>query len=671
MTKKAPPSSSPYRPSTKLRRQASFERSAAESASLVRMVQVVSPSATLDGFHLDMGALLRFMDIATCAAAEKHSRVNCVTVAMGDVVVENVPIVGDLLVLVAEPVLAGNTSLEIALTVSSERGDERRMVCEAFFTYVTTRGATGEKQQVPPLAPGSSEHVAWAKRSAAYRKALLAVESKANDAPPLPPRGGVGVFECTEVVLPAHQNHMGHTFGGVVMDWMSKAALMAACRHAKVPAEALTTLGIHRVSFPCGSGVSDHLVFRAQLNAVFEGGATCEVCVSAVKKAITTGEEVPINVGYFILGAQEGRSGSGSGSSAAPKTVAKGVARLFPALAAESSASDDAAGRRRQIEAAEWRRRLFVARRQLLTNEGGVLEWHPAVAVEASRVTIDAARRLLYESPAAAAWQACEPAQAKTRNALALQLAKRAGEGSADSPSAASSGAINGSSFVFQWASGHAWGRSSFVLRAALFVPMGKENAFSVETALATVRDRRPLWDESCIEVSDPVESSSGGGGSGGGEGSDVAWDVIEQRVRTPTAAVLLRCLRCSGMHAEERFILLRAWRIQGGENGGAGGGNDSGNGGEHAVFASRSVVHGKRPATADVSPACWCLKRVEPKEPGEPPALAIEYAVEFPYEMLRQRLPGCSDTRIVSTIAGIVAKWFVNLPGVIAAYPN
>ena len=43
------------------------------------------------------------MDIATCAAAERHTKVNCVTVAMGDVVVEHSPRVGELLTLTAEP----------------------------------------------------------------------------------------------------------------------------------------------------------------------------------------------------------------------------------------------------------------------------------------------------------------------------------------------------------------------------------------------------------------------------------------------------------------------------------------------------------------------------------------------------------------------------------------
>jgi len=231
------------------------------------------------------------------------------------------------------------------------------------------------------------------------------------------------------------------------------------------------------------------------------------------------------------------------------------------------------------------------------------------------------------------------------------------------------------------------------VLRAALAVPAastakgavrGAAEAISVEAALATVRDRRPLWDDSCISV-EPIESSSdgSGGGSGGGEKCGVAWDVVEQRVRTPGAARLLRCclgLSCgAGLRAEERLVLLRAWRVQGssseGDNdGGVGGGQ----GGERAVFASRSVsvAHrsgggGGRAGTADVSPSCWCLTRVDPHEPGEAPALAVEYAVEFEYGTLQRALPGFSDARIVSTIAAIVAKWFVHLPAVIAAHPK
>lgn len=623
--------------------------------SVVRMVQPVTPSHTLDGTHLDMGALLRLMDIATCAAAEKHSGVNCVTVAMGDVVVESTPTLGAVLELVAEPVLVGNTSLEIALTVTGSRGPQRSVVCEAFFTYVTTRNAKGEKQLVPPLAESSSERLRWASARAAFRKALLAVESQASSAPPASPRSpgpssdeqeqeasSAPVFECSEVVLPCHQNHMGHTFGGVVMDWMSKAALVAASRHAKCPVADITTYGVHRVSFPNGSDVSDHLVFRARVNAVFDRGAACEVGVSVVKRCINTGKECSVNVGYFTLAPQE---------APAAAAAAAAVAR-FPPLA--PTATGRGGGR---LEAAAWRRRLHVARRQLLTNSGGVLEWHPAIVTEAARVTIDAARRLLGPAVEAAAWQVCEPAQSRTRSLL-------------EDFRGGGTDVTDGSLFTLEWASGAAWGRPSFVLRAST------EVAGSVDAALATVRDRRPAWDESCLSM-DPIESSAaaeaevGGGGAGGrSSSSDVSWDVVEQRLRTPTAARLLRCclgFSCRG--AEERYVLLRAWQVEG--NNGGGDGSSSGGGGgandRSAVFASRSVKHKKGHATTEILPSCWTMAPA-PNSTGDLPRVAIEYAIEFELAALKRALPGLSESRIVSIIAAVVSQWFVNLPGAVAS---
>ena len=64
------------------------------SNSCVRMVEQVS------SVH-DVGLLLH-MDIAM-RGGRRHTKVNCVTVAMGDVVVEHSPRVGELLTLTAEP----------------------------------------------------------------------------------------------------------------------------------------------------------------------------------------------------------------------------------------------------------------------------------------------------------------------------------------------------------------------------------------------------------------------------------------------------------------------------------------------------------------------------------------------------------------------------------------
>ena len=94
------------------------------SNACVRMVEQVS------SVH-DVGLLLQRMDIATCAAAERHTKVNCVTVAMGDVVVEHSPRVGELLTLTAErfPSRTENRrylihQLELLKRAASEADDE-------------------------------------------------------------------------------------------------------------------------------------------------------------------------------------------------------------------------------------------------------------------------------------------------------------------------------------------------------------------------------------------------------------------------------------------------------------------------------------------------------------------------------------------------------------------
>ena len=107
---------------------------------LVRMVTPLGPAHTLDGLHCTTGSILRMMDIATCASAEKHSGVNCVTVAVGDVVLEYVPMAGEVLEIVAEPVLVGNTSIEIAVLLVTMAGKEAAMPGYLSNTYLLICG---------------------------------------------------------------------------------------------------------------------------------------------------------------------------------------------------------------------------------------------------------------------------------------------------------------------------------------------------------------------------------------------------------------------------------------------------------------------------------------------------------------------------------------------------
>ncbi|CAH0379547.1 unnamed protein product [Pelagomonas calceolata] len=429
-------------------------------SSCVRMVEQVS------SVH-DVGLLLQRMDIATCAAAERHTKVNCVTVAMGDVVVEHSPRVGELLTLTAEPVLVGRTSIDVSVRVSAEKGQVRRHVCDAAFTYVTTRGPDGEKRFCPPLEDDdASERTRWARATAKRRRALLKLA-----APPPTPSNETFTFETIEVVLPKHQNHMGHTFGGVVMSWMHKAARTCCARHCGCAVDAVRTQGVDGVSFNTGSNVSDHLVFRARATASFDDGG--EVKVRAVKRDIATGTEQLINVGYFSFGFFDGR-------------------QRFPDVKAPADALA--------------RRRMFVARRRLLTCTGGALAWHASLVKEAPALTLESSLRLFLTDELR--WEHC-----------------------ADD---------------VVWASGNAWGRDSFVLKTDCILP-----GASVDAAFRVVKDDRPAWDHLCVGI-EQVENGD-------------EWDIVRHDSKAPAAARFLRCLcRCSLPASVARLTLLRAWRKDG-----------------------------------------------------------------------------------------------------------
>ena len=217
-------------------------------SSCVRMVEQVS------SVH-DVGLLLQRMDIATCAAAERHTKVNCVTVAMGDVVVEHLT-AGRGAPHADGGARARGGRRSMFLSVSAEKGQVRRHVCDAAFTYVTTRGPDGEKRFCPPLDDDdTSERTRWARATAKRRRALLKLA-----APPPTPSNETFTFETIEVVLPKHQNHMGRTLrrGGDELDGTRRPA-RAARGTAACAVDAVRTQGVDGVSFNTGSNVSDHL----------------------------------------------------------------------------------------------------------------------------------------------------------------------------------------------------------------------------------------------------------------------------------------------------------------------------------------------------------------------------------------------------------------------------
>jgi acyl-CoA hydrolase len=198
-------------------------------------------------------------------------------------------------------------------------------VCTAQFSYVTVRDPAGGKVLCPPLKP-ETDAARWEMLLADARKKLMRLEAAAPPpAPPPPPTAQSAAppwawpcaprarapfseqttVEMTEVVLPPHQNHMQHTFGGIIMDWAHKAAAICATRHAGEP-QSLRTLMVNRISFREGSAVSDHLVFCASVNQVFDGGAVMEVGVRVSKRDIRDGGTTKMRRRVFLFCARDG-----------------------------------------------------------------------------------------------------------------------------------------------------------------------------------------------------------------------------------------------------------------------------------------------------------------------------------------------------------------------------
>ncbi len=404
-----------------------FRSETARGKAFVKMFEIVDASSwTYDanGGIDDLRPLLLMMDIGSCASAEKHTGVNCVTASMGDVVIEHYPKIGDLLELHACPVDVGKTSLNIAVSVmahgakgdsdsdseSDNEGDNdddgktvgstsTLRVCEAFFTYVTTRGPEGEKRFVPPLSNEDHHHsisseTTWERTMARFRKQLIRLEQSSTQQPngyriPLPD----AIFETSEVVLPSHQNHMEHLFGGIVMGWMYKSVKAACVRATRLPLKHFRVRSIQRVDFPTGASVSDHVFLRPRITAIFDGGRSAEVEVMVGKRNIKAQKhcdraEVTMNVGYFyVSGISDGRSNAKKLSS----KVAPFAKLLQHRIANTSSLPDDL------VTMAHQRRTALLARQHLLAGIGEAIVWDPLLEAQAPILTILSALRLRDE----------------------------------------------------------------------------------------------------------------------------------------------------------------------------------------------------------------------------------------------------------------------------------
>ncbi|CAK0831702.1 unnamed protein product [Prorocentrum cordatum] len=386
------------------------------------MLETIRPQQCDESGNLIFGELLRWADLATCASAEAHTRSNCVTGEVTDLVLEEgvIPRSGDTVELTAQPVLVGNTSLVVELHVRIEKsqGDasmKRWSVCTVQFTYITMKGPSGERPKCPPLEGEEATFLSAHRRDVLKKKGAIVRQLEEEPLEDLQDKfqhlnvskDAVRVRDTVqltiELVLPPHTNHMNNTFGGQVMYWMHKAARITALRHASIRNDVLPgvvwTTSVEGVRFEAASKASDHLVFKTFVRRVYLPNHVV-VSVKVSTRSIADGTEKVIhsaprehgyvrriNTAIFHMKVFADRVGG----------TPFGVAEVAP----------DTEQKSELVEFHEIQRRLEITRAcaSMTSFKGGALPWLEALAVECEAATIDSVLRLV-EGTARTTWKA-------------------------------------------------------------------------------------------------------------------------------------------------------------------------------------------------------------------------------------------------------------------------
>ena len=127
--------------------------------SRIVISEVMMPSQTNPNGNVHGGEIMKLMDSAAYAAARRYARSNVVT-ARVDELEFHLPIrIGDLVVVTADIVYVGHSSMEVAVNVIVEDlddGGDPQLALSAFFTMVAL-DRNARPKAVPPLALDTEE----------------------------------------------------------------------------------------------------------------------------------------------------------------------------------------------------------------------------------------------------------------------------------------------------------------------------------------------------------------------------------------------------------------------------------------------------------------------------------------------------------------------------------
>ena len=106
------------------------------------------------------------------------------------------------------------------------------------------------------------------------------------------------------LMMPHHENVLGHVFGGVVLSMIDTTAAVSAMRHARTPC---VTVSVDRVDFREPIYIGELLTMKASVNYV--GKTSMEVGVRVETENLLTGERRHTNSCYvtFVAMGADGR----------------------------------------------------------------------------------------------------------------------------------------------------------------------------------------------------------------------------------------------------------------------------------------------------------------------------------------------------------------------------
>lgn len=132
-----------------------------ETKNQIVLSQVMLPFQANVAGNVHGGEIMKMMDAAAAAAAQRYARGNCVTARVDEIQFHLPIFVGALVTCTASLVYAGRTSMEVHVYVESEDLESAtgpEMALSAMFTLVSM-GKNGRPQPVPKYVPETEDEI--------------------------------------------------------------------------------------------------------------------------------------------------------------------------------------------------------------------------------------------------------------------------------------------------------------------------------------------------------------------------------------------------------------------------------------------------------------------------------------------------------------------------------